>query len=215
MWGGKGLNAHVVCFLTLSSILLLPYLTQLWASLHISSEDELVVWIHDKNDCLHDPISGISDREWKMRGWIAQNRQRHLLLSVLGPNTQVWWQVGFTEHFPHLANLPKSCSFYQTQCEHSYMKDAFSDVSHSHVWDRCCSVIKSCPTLLDPMACSTPGFPIPHYLLEFAQVHVHWISDAIQSSHPLLPSSPLPLILLSVRVFSSELETSVLRKILL
>ena len=54
----------------------------------------------------------------------------------------------------------------------------------------CCSVTKSCPTLPDPMDCSTPGFPVPHYLLEFAQVHVHWIGDAIQPSHPL--SSPSP-----------------------
>ena len=38
---------------------------------------------------------------------------------------------------------------------------------------RCCSVDKSCPTLCDPMECSKPGFPVLHYLLEFAQVHVH------------------------------------------
>ena len=37
---------------------------------------------------------------------------------------------------------------------------------------------------------SLPGFPVPHHVLEFAQVHVHWVSDAIQPSHPLLPSSP-------------------------
>ena len=41
--------------------------------------------------------------------------------------------------------------------------------------------------------CSMPGFPVPHCLLEFAQVHVAWISDAIQPSHLLLPSSPLAL----------------------
>ena len=35
------------------------------------------------------------------------------------------------------------------------------------------------------MDCSTPGFPILHYLLEFAQIHVHWVGAAIQSSHPL------------------------------
>ena len=40
-------------------------------------------------------------------------------------------------------------------------------------------------------ACSIPGFPVLHYLLEFAQIHVHWVSDAIQPSHPLLtPSHP-------------------------
>ena len=37
----------------------------------------------------------------------------------------------------------------------------------------CCSVAKSCLTLCDPTDCSTPGLPVPHYLLEFAQVHVH------------------------------------------
>ena len=52
----------------------------------------------------------------------------------------------------------------------------------------CCSVIQSCPTLCDPMDCSTPGFLVHHCLLEFVQTHVHWLGDAIQPSHPL--SSP-------------------------
>ena len=38
------------------------------------------------------------------------------------------------------------------------------------------------------MAWSMLGLPVPHHLLEFAQVHVHFIGDAIQPSHPLLPS---------------------------
>ena len=53
-----------------------------------------------------------------------------------------------------------------------------------------CSVSKSCLTLLNPMNCSTPGFPVPHHLPEFAQVRVQWIGDAIQPSHPLPSSSP-------------------------
>ena len=40
------------------------------------------------------------------------------------------------------------------------------------------------------MDCSTPGFPVHHKLPELAQTHVHWVSDAIQPSHPL--SSPSP-----------------------
>ena len=55
----------------------------------------------------------------------------------------------------------------------------------------CCSATKSCPTLGNPMDCSTPGFPVLHSLLELAQTHVHWAGDAIQPSHPLLPPSPL------------------------
>ena len=46
------------------------------------------------------------------------------------------------------------------------------------------------------MDCSTQGFSILHYLLEFAQTHVHWICDAIKSSHPLSPHSP-PVLSLS------------------
>ena len=53
----------------------------------------------------------------------------------------------------------------------------------------CCSVAKSCLTL-QPMNCSTPPFPVLHYLLEFAQTRVHWVDDAIQPSHPLSPPSP-------------------------
>ena len=41
------------------------------------------------------------------------------------------------------------------------------------------------------MDCSTPGFPVLQHFLEFTQIHVHWVCDAIQPSHPL--SSPSPL----------------------
>ena len=47
--------------------------------------------------------------------------------------------------------------------------------------------------LCDHTDCSTPGLPVPHHLLEFAQVHVHYIGDAVQPSHPLMPSSPSAL----------------------
>ena len=57
----------------------------------------------------------------------------------------------------------------------------------------CCSVTKPCLTLCDPMDCSTPGLPVPHHLLVFAQVHIHRVSDAIQLSYPLSPSSPSAL----------------------
>ena len=53
------------------------------------------------------------------------------------------------------------------------------------------SVAQSCPTLCDPVNCSTPGLPVHHQLLEFTQTHVHRVIDAIQPSHPL--SSPSPL----------------------
>ena len=70
------------------------------------------------------------------------------------------------------------------------------------------SVTQSCLTLCDPTDCSMPGFPILHYLLELAQAHLHWVSDAIQPSHHLLSRFPPPSISPSIRVFSNE---SVLR----
>ena len=67
----------------------------------------------------------------------------------------------------------------------------------------CCSVAKSCPTLCDPMNCSTPSLPVLHQLPEPTQTHVHRVGDAIQPSHP--QSSPsLSAIFPSIRVFSNE-----------
>ena len=64
------------------------------------------------------------------------------------------------------------------------------------------SAAKSYPTFCDHMDCSMPGFPVPHQLPELTQTHVHWVSDAIQPSHPSL------VLLLSIfpgiRIFSNE-----------
>ena len=65
----------------------------------------------------------------------------------------------------------------------------FSSVQFSSV--QFSSVTQLCPTLWDPMDCSTPGLPVHYQLPELAQTHVHWVGDAIQPSHPLLSPSPL------------------------
>ena len=70
------------------------------------------------------------------------------------------------------------------------------------------SVTQSCPTLCDPMSCSTPGFPIHHQVLEPAQTHIHRVTDAIQPSYPLSSPSPPAFIFPSIKIFSNE---SVLR----
>ena len=65
------------------------------------------------------------------------------------------------------------------------------------------SVTQVCPTLCEPMDCSTPGLPVHHQLLEFTLTHVHRVGDAMQPSHPLL--SPSPTFNLSrIRVFSNK-----------
>ena len=67
----------------------------------------------------------------------------------------------------------------------------------------CCSIAKLCSTLWNPMDCSTPGSLVLHYLPEFAQIHVRWVSDTIYLilCHPLLL---LPSVFPSIRVFTNE-----------
>ena len=75
----------------------------------------------------------------------------------------------------------------------------------SHQGNPCCycSVAKSCPGLCDPLGCSTPGFPVLHCLLEFAQIYVR--ESVMLSNHLILCLSLLlPSIFPSIRVFSSE-----------
>ena len=52
------------------------------------------------------------------------------------------------------------------------------------------SVTKLCPTLCNPVDCSPPGFPVLHYLPEFAQTQVHWVGNAISSSVTPFSSGP-------------------------
>ena len=71
--------------------------------------------------------------------------------------------------------------------------------------DCCCSAAQSCLTLCNPINCSTPGFPVLHYLLEFTQTHS---IESVMPSNPLILCHPLlllPSIFPSIRVFSNEL----------
>ena len=59
--------------------------------------------------------------------------------------------------------------------------------------DQIRSVAQSCLTLCDPKNRCIPGLPVHHQLLESTRTHIHWVSDAIQPSHPLSsPSPPAP-----------------------
>ena len=98
-------------------------------------------------------------------------------------------------HFTSLHIVENTPSFSETDFSPHYLLGtshlsppnssgcAGTPLSRSH-----CSVDKLCPTLLDPMDCSTPGFPVLHHLPELAQTHVHSVGDAIQTSCPV--SSP-------------------------
>ena len=80
--------------------------------------------------------------------------------------------VGPSTHFPDGLLLAltlqfKSCVNLGKLLNHS------SALTSLSVKFFCCSVAKSCLTLGDPRDCSTQGFPVLHYLLEFAQTPVH------------------------------------------
>ena len=112
---------------------------------------------------------GVMEMLWN---WIAQRLCRRV------EGTKILWSVWFKmAHFLWF----NFCELYLKKS-----KNTLSSVQFS-------SVTQSCPTLCDPMNCSTPGLPVHHQLPEFTQTHIHRVHDAIQPSHPLSPpSSPAP-----------------------
>ena len=98
--------------------------------------------------------------------------------------------------WPSAASLPQTgpLLIISVQFSCSVMSSWLSHVQLAQSWP-----------LWGPMDCSMPGFPVHHQLLELAQTHTHWVSDAIQPSHPLSSLSPPALNLSSNRVFSNEL----------
>ena len=91
------------------------------------------------------------------------------------------WQAGSLPLTPH----GKSYIHVYNCNSNRWFKNLFI-----YVFLFCCSVTKSCLTLCDLIQSITPGLPILHYLLEFAQTHVHWVDYAIQPSDRLLPHFP-------------------------
>ena len=72
-------------------------------------------------------------------------------------------------------------------------------------WDSQSVQLLSHVQLCNPLNCSTLGFPVHHQLLKLAKTHVHQVNDAIQPSHPLLPSSHSAFYLSLIRIFSNDL----------
>ena len=102
---------------------------------------------------------------------------------------------------PSSNSIVRCCSISQTSHEAVNLRLSNKRLTFSllknelHILNRTSvqfsSVTQSCPTVCNPMDCSTPGLPIHHQLPEFTQTQVHWVSDAIQPYHPLLsPSAP-------------------------
>ena len=81
-------------------------------------------------------------------------------------------------------------SFFMVQLSYPYMTTGKA-IDSTDTSVQLSSIAQLCPTLHDPMDCSRPGLPVHHQLPELAQIHIHWICDAIQPFHPL--SSPSSL----------------------
>ena len=91
---------------------------------------------------------------------------------------ELFGELNKTDHVKHYRQfLVPSSSILGYHCHPPHHPNYFSPVQ-----------LLSCVRLCDPIDYSTPGFPVHHQLPEFTQTHVHWVSDAIQPSHPL--SSP-------------------------
>ena len=89
----------------------------------------------------------------------------------------------------------KSILFFTT-LNFTFTTRHFHSFTSLLLWPRHLILLGSCSgpqlfmALCDPMNCSMPGFPALHHLLEYAQTHVHWIGDDIQTSHSLSSHSP-------------------------
>ena len=141
--------------------------------------------------------SNVYVREWKKKGSSTETLCKLHYLSDI-------WVLGVLMHSlllswslqpPHINVI--SLSYFLLQM-FFVQRNQYKDPVHQGL---CCSVAQSCPTLYNPMDCSTPGFSVLHHefaqthvhFIKFAQTHVQWVGDATPPSHPLLPPSPLAL----------------------
>ena len=152
------------------------------------SSETLTGCLHLCMDCC--PLSNFSSLIWSPIGPVLILSYRRLLKSP--------WRLAFSVTlatlylFHHLSSLlqdhvaARNASCWLLCLKNSswsYTQYALHSVQFS-------SVAQSCLTLCNPINCSTPGLPVHHQLPELTQTQVHWVSDAIQPSHPLLSPSP-------------------------
>ena len=111
--------------------------------------------------------------------------QARILEWVAMPSSRGSFQPRYRTCICCISSIGRWILYHWAACE-ALSLPKFSSVQFS-------SVTQSCPTLCDSMKLSTPGLPVHHQLPKSTQTHEHWVSDAIQPSHPL--SSPSPLVL--------------------
>ena len=106
--------------------------------------------------------------------------QKYLLEYEMATHSDILvWKIPWTEKPGRLQSIVAQRVRHDSACMHACM--------HALHFS---SVVQLCPTLCNPMDCSMPGFRVHHQLPELTQIHIPQVSDAIQTSHPLLSPSP-------------------------
>ena len=101
--------------------------------------------------------------------------------ALLGSGCSSW--LLDSTHYISILSFPEAYCRGQLSCD-GLMAEIFFTY-----WYQFSSVSQSCPTLCKPMDSSMPGLPIHHQLQEFTRTHIHWVSDVIQPSHPVVSFS--------------------------
>ena len=123
------------------------------------------------------PASGSFPVSWLFAS-DGQNIEALASAPVLTINIQGWFPLGLT-------GVWSPCCPKDSQ--ESFSAPQFESISFSMLNS---VQLLICVWLWNPIDCSMPGLPVHHQHPELAQTHVHWVSDAIQLSHPLSPPSP-------------------------
>ena len=123
----------------------------------------------------------------------AEQEDKFHSQSTIGQREKVYWEKGALAHNGHgwgPGNIPHWVWLCGCATSNLFFKPFIHVLPILPGDYQLSSVTQSCPTLRDTMDCSMPVLPVHHELPELIQTHVHWVSDAIQPSHPL--SSPSP-----------------------
>ena len=176
------------------------------------TEGEMVGWHHWFNGCefeqapgdgkgqgsLRAVVHGVAKSQTRLSDWTTTTILRAYCLFVWvseasGRERGVWKDADILGiiYWPGKTGREK-CGAIDAQVFWFEEPGGTQGVKFRHLWDirTHCSVAKLCLMLCDPMDCSTQGFPVLHYLPEFAWVPVRWVGDAVWPSHSLLPSFP-------------------------
>ena len=143
------------------------------------------------------PLSRYFREELKQRVWgrtLCPGRPHRVLLITSSLLLLLLLLLTVTHKHPHIfTDAEEAKVIYSYNLGEGYQNTSLKIFSLSPRDILCVqfsSVAQLCPTLCNPMDCSTPGLPVQHQLPEFTQTHVHWVGNTIQPSHPL--SSPSP-----------------------